>query len=121
MALKRRRAQGLTELLDALHSFRVNVELRDGRQLNAVIEGTDGQMNLSVAEATWTSGAPAEEDSPVWLSGRSIRYVVIPQGIDPIEAIDRHREKIRAARAKYSRGIRPGSKRDLPSASSVDS
>lgn len=111
MSLKRRRPQGLAEMLAALHSFRVDLELRDGRQINAVIEGADSQMNVSLSEAVWTSGAPYDEDSPVWISGRSLRYVVIPSGIDPIEAIDRHREKVRAATAKYARGIRPAGKR----------
>lgn len=113
MAQKRRRPQPLSELIDALHSFRVQLELRDGRQIDAVIESADSKMNVSLSEATWTSGAPYEGDSPVWLSGRSLRYVVLPPSIDPIEAIDRHREKLRSARAKYSRGIRPTGKRSV--------
>lgn len=125
MAQKRQRGPNVVELLNALHSFRVNVELRDGRQINAVLDGADAQMNLSLTEATWTSGAPplgdveteGAHDAPVWLSSRNLRYVVLPSGIDPVEAIDRHREKVRAARAKYSRGVRPGSKRSAPSSS----
>lgn len=117
MAAKRKRAHGLTEILEALHSWKVGIELRDDRQLSAVLDGVDSEMNLSLSEATWTAGSPFDdddddEDSPVWLSARSLRYVVLPSNVDPIEAIERHREKVRAAKAKYARGIRPGSKRE---------
>jgi len=83
------------------------VELRNETQIRGVIDEVDDTMNLLMSDLELTRyKQPTESFNIMFISGKNVRYVEIPDSIDVACTLDVFSEKIERARKSYSRGNR---------------
>lgn len=99
-------------LLQAVQGHRTTVELRNESSAEGLIENVDGFMNISMSDVTFTKGNGGEVmDFPtMFIHGRQIRYVQIPDFIDMRKAIDEQLSKIGNTRKIPARRMKKGGK-----------
>lgn len=83
-------------LLQAVQGHRTTVELRNESSAEGLIENVDGFMNISMSDVKFTKGNGGEvlHFPTLFIHGRQIRYVQIPDFIDMRKAIDEQLSKI---------------------------
>lgn len=98
-------------LLQAVQGQRTTVELRNESSAEGLIENVDGFMNISMSDVTFTKGNGEVMGFPtMFIHGRQIRYVQIPDIIDMRKAIDEQLSKIGNTRKVPARRIKRGGK-----------
>uniref|UniRef100_A0A8R1DRC3 Small nuclear ribonucleoprotein Sm D1 n=1 Tax=Caenorhabditis japonica TaxID=281687 RepID=A0A8R1DRC3_CAEJA len=97
----------LVRFLMKLSHETVNIELKNGTQVNGTIMGVDVAMNTHLRAVTMTvkNKDPVKLDS-ISIRGNNIRYIILPDplALDTLLIDDEPRKKARAARAGASRG-----------------
>lgn len=98
-------------LLQAVQGQRTTVELRNESSAEGLIENVDGFMNISMSDVTFTKGNGEVMGFPtMFIHGRQIRYVQIPDFIDMRKAIDEQLSKIGNTRKVPARRMKRGGK-----------
>lgn len=116
MASGRERATSertLVCLLQALQGHRTTVELRNESSAEGVIKNVDGFMNISMSDVKFSkqSGQEVLDFPTMFIQGKQIRYVQIPDFIDMRKAIEEQLTKIGNTRkAKIERRMKRGGK-----------
>ena len=119
MASGRERATSertLVCLLQAVQGHRTIVELRNESSAEGPIDNVDGFMNISMSDVKFSKQNRQEVklmDFPtMFIQGKQIRYVQIPDFIDMRKAIEEQLTKIGNTRkAKIGRPVTKGGKR----------
>lgn len=111
MAVGRERAlaeRTLVCLLQAVQGHRTTVELRNESSAEGLIEHVDGFMNISMSDVKFTKGTDGEVlDFPtMFIHGRQIRYVQIPDFIDMRKAIDGQLSKLGNTRKSATKRVK---------------
>ncbi|RUS88968.1 hypothetical protein EGW08_003304 [Elysia chlorotica] len=88
-------------LLKAIEGKKVTVEIRNGVKINGVLVNAEPTMNLDMVDVTLTpiKGMPLNY-SKFYVKGRQIRYVVIPDEVDILKAMDWQINKFEYHKAK---------------------
>ena len=88
--------RSLVCLLQAVEGHRTIVELRNESSAEGLIENVDGFMNVRMSNVKFTKGNGGDVvDFPtMFIHGRQIRYVQIPDYIDMRKAIEEQLAKI---------------------------
>ena len=99
MAGGRERAESertLVCLLQAVQGHRTIVELRNESFAEGRVENVDGFMNISMSDVKFVKGESGEviQFPSMFIHGRQIRYVQIPDIIDMRKAIEEQLSKI---------------------------
>lgn len=83
-------------LLQAVQGHRTTVELRNESSAEGLIENVDGFMNISMSDVKFTKGNGGEVlvFPTLFIHGRQIRFVQIPDFIDMRKAIDEQLSKL---------------------------
>lgn len=83
-------------LLKAIEGKRVRVEIRNGVKIEGLLVVAEPSMSLELTDVTLTpiKGAPVKY-SRFYVKGRQIRYVVIPDEVDIVKAMDWQINKFR--------------------------
>lgn len=116
MASGRERATSertLVCLLQALQGHRTTVELRNESSAEGLIKNVDGFMNISMSDVKFSkqSGQEVLDFPTMFIQGKQIRYVQIPDFIDMRKAIEEQLTKIGNTRkAKIERRMKRGGK-----------
>ena len=76
-------------LLKAIEGKKVRVEIRSGFKIEGVLVAAEPSMSLEMVDVTLTpiKGSPFKY-SKFYVKGRHIRYVVIPDEVDILKAMD---------------------------------
>ena len=117
MATGRERATSertLVCLLQAVQGHRTIVELRNESSAEGLIDNVDGFMNISMSDVKFSkqNGQEVMDFPTMFIQGKQIRYVQIPDVIDMRKAIEEQLTKIGNTRkAKIGRLVRKGGKR----------
>jgi small nuclear ribonucleoprotein (snRNP)-like protein len=82
--------RSLVILLQALVSERVKIETRSGAVLTGVVDAVDRRMNLTMSDAASTSATFPS----LYIAGRQIVFVHLPDNFDVGKAIDDHVAKL---------------------------
>lgn len=95
-------------LLQAVQGHRTTVELRNESSAVGLIENVDGFMNISMSDVKFTKGNGGEvmEFPTMFIHGRQIRYVQIPDFIDMRKAIDEQLSKLAGTRKPPARRMK---------------
>ncbi|CAN0143889.1 unnamed protein product [Lampetra fluviatilis] len=101
----------LVSLLQAvLHGAHAAVELRDETQVRGLVLNVDAFMNVRLADAELKErrSGRVTRHAQVLVSGRSVRYVLLPDRADPVAALAARlrRDDDDAARARGPRAGR---------------
>ncbi|XP_022783362.1 U7 snRNA-associated Sm-like protein LSm10 [Stylophora pistillata] len=88
--------RSLVCLLQAVEGHRTIVELRNESSAEGLIENVDGFMNVRMSDVKFTKGSGGDiVDFPtMFIHGRQIRYVQIPDYIDMRKAIEEQLSKL---------------------------
>ena len=117
MASGRERATSertLVCLLQAVQGHRTIIELRNESSAEGLIDNVDGFMNISMSDVKFSkqNGQEVMDFPTMFIQGKQIRYVEIPDYIDMRKAIEEQLTKIGNTRkAKIGRPVRKGGKR----------
>jgi small nuclear ribonucleoprotein (snRNP)-like protein len=87
---QRKTPRSLCVLLQALVSSRVTVETRSGASLTGVLESVDGRMNVTLSDAA----ASTALFPSLYVAGRHIVFVHLPDSADIGSAVDAHLSKL---------------------------
>ncbi len=70
----------------------MTVELKNDTVVKGMMEEADKQMNLTLFDATQTrrGSLKGEVLDVVFIQGITIRYVHLPDGLDPLQATEKH-------------------------------
>ncbi|NXM06004.1 LSM10 protein, partial [Tyrannus savana] len=100
----------LVILLQGLRGHVTTVELRDESAAAGLVTGVDAFMNVRLAEVTLTDrrGAVTRLEQ-LFVSGRNVRYVHIPDGVDIRATIE---EQLRAIQRVRSFGAQDRGRRE---------
>ncbi|XP_043917363.1 U7 snRNA-associated Sm-like protein LSm10 [Protopterus annectens] len=92
-------------LLQGLHGCSTTVDLRDESMVQGRIINVDAFMNIRLTEATYTDrrGQVTKMEN-FFVTGRSVRYVHIPDEVNIIETIENQLQKIHRIRNFRSKG-----------------
>ena len=94
-------------LLQAVQGFRTTVELRNESSVEGIVHHVDGYMNITVNEARFTKANGEVLEFPtMFVHGRQIRFVHIPDEIDMRSAIEQQ-----LMQGAQTRRMRPVGKR----------
>ena len=100
-------------LLQAVQGHRTTVELRNESSAEGLIDNVDGFMNISMSDVKFSkqNGREVLDFPTMFIQGRQIRYVQIPDFIDMRKAIEEQLTKIGNTRkAKTGRRMKRGGK-----------
>ena len=76
-------------LLKAIEGKRIKVEIRNGVKIEGVLMCAEPSMSLDMVDVMFTPiKGPPVMYSKFYVKGRQIRYVVIPDEVDMIKAMD---------------------------------
>ncbi|GFR60065.1 U7 snRNA-associated Sm-like protein LSm10 [Elysia marginata] len=91
-------------LLKAIEGTRVRVEIRNGVKIEGLLVVADASMSLEMTDVTLTpiKGAPVKYGR-FYVRGRQIRYVVIPDEVDMLQAMDWQINKFKYQKSKEMR------------------
>ncbi|KAM9320992.1 U7 snRNA-associated Sm-like protein LSm10 [Gastrophryne carolinensis] len=97
----------LVILLQGLHRYVTTVDLRDESSAKGVIVNVDAFMNIRLANVAYTDrqGRISQLDD-LFVTGRNVRYVHIPDEVDVIRTIEEQLKKIQSVRGFGGRGRR---------------
>ena len=101
-------------LLQALQGHRTTVELRNESTAEGLIANVDGFMNVCMSDVKFSkqNGREVLDFPTMFIQGKQIRYVQIPDFIDMRKAIEEQLTKIGNTRkAKGERRLKRGGKR----------
>lgn len=102
-------------LLQAVQGYRTTVELRNESYAEGMIDGVDGYMNISMSEVKFVKPNGRVFHFPsMFVHGRQIRYVQIPDQIDMVQAIGEQLGKLAFTRQPQHARKRPRSTRGRP-------
>ncbi len=84
--------RSLCFLLESLRGKAVTVELKNDTVVKGIIEEADQQMNLTLFNATQTRRGSLKNEvlEVVFIQGITIRYVHLPDDLDPFQATEQH-------------------------------
>ncbi|NP_001016243.1 U7 snRNA-associated Sm-like protein LSm10 [Xenopus tropicalis] len=86
-------------LLQGLHGHVTTVELRDESSATGTITNVDAFMNIRLAKVTYRDRRERETElDDLFITGRNIRYVHIPEEVDVIHTIENQLRKIQTVR-----------------------
>ena len=87
-------------LLQAVQGHSTTVELRNESSVEGMIENVDGFMNISMTDVKFSkqNGREVMHFPTMFIQGRQIRYVHIPDFIDMRKAIEEQLKKIEKTR-----------------------
>ncbi|GFO13856.1 hypothetical protein PoB_004036100 [Plakobranchus ocellatus] len=76
-------------LLKAIERKRITIEIRNGVKIQGILVAAEPTMNLNMADVTLTpiKGIPVQY-SKFFVKGRQIRYVVVPDEVDMLKAMN---------------------------------
>jgi small nuclear ribonucleoprotein (snRNP)-like protein len=83
----------LIVLLRALASYTLTIETRSGTLIHGVLESVDTNMNVTMSQVTIDAGS--ETFPSLFLSGRHIVFVHLPEHMDIREQIDSYEQRNR--------------------------
>ncbi|CAH2221903.1 U7 snRNA-associated Sm LSm10 [Pelobates cultripes] len=92
-------------LLQGLHGYVTTVDLRDESTARGTITNVDAFMNIRLANVTYKDrqGKEAKLDD-LFVTGRNVRYVHIPEEVDIIRTIEEQLQKIQSIRGFGGKG-----------------
>nr|XP_033801538.1 U7 snRNA-associated Sm-like protein LSm10 [Geotrypetes seraphini]XP_033812518.1 U7 snRNA-associated Sm-like protein LSm10 [Geotrypetes seraphini] len=92
-------------LLQGIHGSVTTIDLRDESTAKGRILNVDAFMNIRLAEVTYTDrkGRVSQLDD-LFVTGRNIRYVHIPDEVDIVSTIENQLQKIHRIRNFGSEG-----------------
>ncbi len=84
--------RSLCFLLESLRGKVVTVELKNDTVVKGVMEEADHQMNLTLFNATQTRRGSLKDEmlDTVFIQGITIRYVHLPDDLDPFQTTEQH-------------------------------
>ncbi len=91
--MPRRSYHTLSSLLLSLQGFEVVIELKNDVELKGILEEVDAGMNITLLDVVQVVGGDSNLRSTfdiMFVAGRTIRYVHIPDAINVIENLKRH-------------------------------
>ncbi|KAI6059849.1 U7 snRNA-associated Sm-like protein LSm10 [Aix galericulata] len=104
----------LVILLQGLHGHVTTVDLRDESTATGRVTNVDAFMNMRLAQVTFTDRRGAESHlDELFVTGRNVRYVHIPEQVDIRATIERQLQLIH--RVRYFGGRDKG-RREFPRA-----
>lgn len=109
----------LSALLAALVGMQVSTELKSDWWVRGTLEAVDPRGNMRFTQATMqrasgmshgkqSSSVSAPLLSNLFVPGRSVRYVVLPSGVDGRRALESHESRMDDRLAQYKRKKRSG-------------
>ncbi|XP_015920428.2 U7 snRNA-associated Sm-like protein LSm10 [Parasteatoda tepidariorum] len=101
----------LVSLIQGLEGETTTVDFRDETSVKGKIQSVDGYMNIEMTDVTYTAPSGLSQNfSRYCCQGKFIRFVHIPEEIDPIKTIKNKLEDLsrRPARGRGGRGGRRG-------------
>ncbi|XP_030074525.1 U7 snRNA-associated Sm-like protein LSm10 [Microcaecilia unicolor] len=92
-------------LLQGIHGYVTSIDLRDESTAKGRILNVDAFMNIRLAEVTYTDrkGRVSQLDD-LFVTGRNVRYVHIPDEVDIVSTIEHQLQKIHRVRNFGSEG-----------------
>ncbi|XP_068121551.1 U7 snRNA-associated Sm-like protein LSm10 isoform X2 [Hyperolius riggenbachi] len=95
----------LVILLQGLHGLVTSVDLRDESSARGVVINVDAFMNIRLEKVTYTDrwGKDSKLDD-LFINGRNVRYVHIPEEVDIIQTIEGQLKKIQNVRGFGGKG-----------------
>ncbi|MEE6484057.1 hypothetical protein FKM82_013742 [Ascaphus truei] len=95
----------LVILLQGLHGHVTTVDLRDESSAKGFITNVDAFMNIRLAKVTYTDRRGRETQlDDLFVTGRNVRYVHIPEEVDIIRTIEEQLQKIQSVRSFGAKG-----------------
>lgn len=92
-------------LLQGIHGLVTTVELRDESTAKGRVINVDAFMNIRLAEVTYTDRKDrVSELDDLFVTGRNVRYVHIPDEVDIIKTIEKQLETIHRVRRFGEKG-----------------
>lgn len=90
----------LVLLLQGLQGLETTVELRNEGVARGRVLSVDAFMNVRLRDATYQDGAggPAVQLQDLFVTGRNVRYVHIPEQLDVTETIQKQLQQIHRLR-----------------------
>mmetsp|Transcript_21853 Transcript_21853/g.36179 ORF Transcript_21853/g.36179 Transcript_21853/m.36179 type:complete len:142 (-) Transcript_21853:774-1199(-) len=121
-AKRRHQRQSLNILIQSLTDMEIVVELRNEASLFGRLENCDEYMNLQMANVRWIDSLEGLRffHELVFINGRQIRYIQIPDSVDPAQIIDQKRKERESVHSFSSRSVRtakpyvPGMRHEQP-------
>ncbi|XP_075051540.1 U7 snRNA-associated Sm-like protein LSm10 [Mixophyes fleayi] len=95
----------LVILLQGLNGHVTTIDLRNESSATGAIVNVDAFMNIRLAKVTYTDrhGKMAKLDD-LFVTGRNVRYVHIPDEVDIIQTIEEQLKKIQSVRGFGGKG-----------------
>ncbi|KAG9492872.1 U7 snRNA-associated Sm-like protein LSm10 [Eleutherodactylus coqui] len=95
----------LVILLQGLHGLVTTVDLRNESSARGTILNVDSFMNIRLKKVIYTDrhGQEAKLDD-LFVTGRNVRYVHIPEDVDIIHTIEQQLKKIQSVRGFSGKG-----------------
>ncbi|XP_072275890.1 U7 snRNA-associated Sm-like protein LSm10 [Pyxicephalus adspersus] len=95
----------LVILLQGLHGHTTTVDLRDESSAKGSVINVDAFMNVRLAKVTYTDrqGKKSKLDD-LFINGRNVRYIHIPEEVDIIHTIEEQLKKIQNVRGFGGKG-----------------
>ncbi|KAG8451521.1 hypothetical protein GDO86_003648 [Hymenochirus boettgeri] len=92
-------------LLQGLHGHATTVDLRDETSAMGTITNVDAFMNIRLVKVTYRDRKGRETKlDDLFVTGRNVRYVHIPEEINVIHAIEEQLSKIQTVRGFRGKG-----------------
>ncbi|KAM3933464.1 U7 snRNA-associated Sm-like protein LSm10 isoform 2-T3 [Leptodactylus fuscus] len=95
----------LVILLQGLHGLVTTVDLRNESSARGTVLNVDAFMNIRLKKVTYTDrhGQEAKLDD-LFVTGRNVRYVHIPEEVNIIQTIEEQLKKIQSVRGFGGKG-----------------
>ncbi|XP_073474077.1 U7 snRNA-associated Sm-like protein LSm10 [Aquarana catesbeiana] len=95
----------LVILLQGLHGHATTVELRDESSAKGSVINVDAFMNVRLEKVTYTDRRGKESKlDDLFINGRNVRYIHIPEEVDIIHTIEERLKKIQGIRGFGGKG-----------------
>jgi len=112
MPRKKKKKNTLVVVFEALVAAKeiLIVQLRNDTRIKGICHFVDRELNMMMESAELWLPPPSgtkEVVQNIYISGRNIRYIELPATIDIEQTLELHRELMRKAQKKYSRGGGP--------------
>mmetsp|Transcript_12776 Transcript_12776/g.23213 ORF Transcript_12776/g.23213 Transcript_12776/m.23213 type:complete len:187 (-) Transcript_12776:40-600(-) len=86
----RRRTDTLLCFVEAMVGKRVEMELRGDVLVKGRLESVDAVMNCRMQRVRWRKGKTTKQLENMYIPGRQITYINIPDEVDITKTLDRH-------------------------------
>ncbi|CAI9560291.1 unnamed protein product [Staurois parvus] len=95
----------LVILLQGLHGLTTTVEMRDESSAKGLVINVDAFMNVRLEKVTYKDREGKESKlDDLFISGRNVRYIHIPEEVDMIHTIQEQLKKIQSIRGFGGKG-----------------